>query len=72
MHMTDRYNRIYAALPHNTATQLFVLGRWQVVSRGGTFTVVNRADEQPDAPILSAGRTFRSRENCPAGKLEPL
>ena len=30
------------------------------------------ANQQPDAPITSAGRTFRSRENCPAGKMQLL
>jgi hypothetical protein len=72
--MTDRYNRIYAALPHYyTATQLSVLGRWQMLSGGDSFTVLSPANQQPDAPSSQRGEgTFRSRKNCPAGKMQPL
>ena len=70
--MIDLHNRIDATTPHDTATQLFVLGRRQVLSRGGTFTVLNRTNERPNAPILSAGRTLGIRKNCPAGKMQPL
>lgn len=52
--MTLSMNEPAPLLPERTATQLYLGGKWQSASDGGTFTDLNPATAQPLADIASA------------------
>lgn len=55
--MTERSEASSAVLPEPCATQLYLAGRWQDASDGGTITVVNPATEKPLASVAAATAT---------------
>jgi betaine-aldehyde dehydrogenase len=52
--MPELNERSSATLPDGTATQLFLAGRWQDASDGGTFTDLNPTTEKPLADVSAA------------------
>jgi betaine-aldehyde dehydrogenase len=52
--MTALTEKPAAVLPERTATQLYLAGRWQDASDGGTFTDLNPSTERPLADVAAA------------------